>query len=54
MKERLAHFHQSILNNRPLIDWFDHTIQPLGNNLTLDILQNLFFYPNVIALLVIS
>jgi hypothetical protein len=43
MKERLAHFQQSILNNRPLMDRFDHTIQPLGNNLTLDILQNLFF-----------
>jgi hypothetical protein len=43
MKERLAHLHQSILNHRPLMDWFDHTIQPLGNNLTLDVLQTLVF-----------
>jgi hypothetical protein len=43
LNERLAHFHQAIVTDRPLMNWYENTIKPRLATLTLEDLQDLFF-----------
>jgi hypothetical protein len=43
LPERLAHFHQAIVTDRPLMTWFENAIKPRILTITLEELQALFF-----------
>jgi hypothetical protein len=43
LPERLAHFHQAIVTDRPLMTWFENTIKPRILTVSLEELQDLFF-----------
>jgi hypothetical protein len=43
LPERLAHFHQAIVTDRPLMTWFENTIKPRILTISLEELQDLFF-----------
>jgi hypothetical protein len=43
LQERLSHFHHAIINDRPLMTWYEHTIKPRLFTITLEDLQDLLF-----------
>jgi hypothetical protein len=50
LQERLAHFHQAIVTDRPLMTWFENTIKPRILTISLEELcTSLVFYPNPVT-----